>query len=444
MELRTTEERLSEFLNTLPLGVLRNVGRQTGVRGSSALTKGTLIAATVAILTGQAAPAPRSKKGAPVKQEYVDPSVLQKIKELCAPVAEQNVLQVGAPIEGGETEGILEISENGSGYLRAGNGKIRVGDAFVSRRAIERFGLRAGDYVVGCTEQIKDAPRALTVPVSVNGVLYEEGRRRGEEFGSYAAVYPSEKIRLGEGGDPLLRQIDLFAPVGKGARALIVASDCGARGALFAKTVRAVVRDTDLNPIFLLIGGRPEEETEIRALALGAELFSVPFDGSAEERRRIAALAFLRAKRIAESGKNAVVLLDSLTRLARSYATADERSYGAAVEEAMKLFGAARNLDGAGSLTVVATVDRDDEDGFSKFVLERFRGTETCRIVLNERADGEAELDLNRSETRRAENLLTAEEVAVVRKLRESGAQKRVAESAGRFARSEDDGTQSE
>ena len=445
MELKTTEQRYREYLDTLPILTLRVLGRQEGVLRATSNNKNTLVQAIVDVLTGKTKPAPRSNRGAPPKEAYIDPVVRRRLAEIgrqgdeerkdmdeILDVAEKVPAATGEPIY----TGVLEIVQGGYGFIRARNYQTSSSgeDVFISAPLIHSYALREGDRIA-CTakpRQKNEAP-ALNVLLNVNGRPVGSYERR-PAFDALRAQYPNEKFKLSAGnGDLSLRMLDLFAPIGKGPRALIVAPPKAGKTTLL-KSVACAVRKNypDVLLIVLLIDERPEEVTDFSESIAGVEIVSSTFDEGAERHARAARLVMERAKRMAECGRDVVILLDSLTRLTRAHNYLTESSGktlsggldAGALAEPKRFFGAARNTKEAGSITVLATVLVETGSRLDDVVYEEFKGTGNADIVLSrelaERRIFPA-IDLRRSGTRKEELLLSDAELDAVYKLRERG-----------------------
>ncbi len=443
MKLKTTQQRYREYLDTLPLSTLRILGRQEGVGQASSNNKDALIESIIDLLTGKAQPAPRSNRGAPVKQTFLDPSVRERLEEIRRQGSEdgrqiRNILEVASgrerdPFDSPVYTGILEITRGGYGFIRARGSRIGIADdVFVPAPMIHALSLREGDFVA-CTAkpQQADEPAEFGELLSVNGLAVGKYERR-PDFDSLGAVYPEEKIVLSQGNpDISLRVIDLFAPLGKGQRALIAAPPSSGKTRLLKSIANAIYRDhPELVLMIFLVDERPEEVTELIGSVRNAQVVFTTFDRSAEEHVREAHLVIEHAKRLAEHGKDVVVLVDSLTRLARAYNSLQEYSGKAlsatldarALTETKRFFCAARNTQGAGSITMLATILTGTESAFDEAVCEGFRGTENMDIVLSRALCDRRvypAIDLCRSGTRR--ELLTDDERSALCRMRESG-----------------------
>lgn len=441
MEITFLEQRYREYLDTLPLTSLRIIGRNKGVAQATASNKEALVDAIVAVLTGKVQPIPRSNRGAPVKQNYLDPAVTNKLNEIRMEFEEAE-LQVGSsddsqPVGFSDPvyKGILEIMQGGYGFLRAKNCQPSNGkDVFVAAPAIHAMRLREGDFV-SCTaraRQKNDSP-AMEDLLTVNGLPAGKYEQR-PFFDALTAQHPNEKIALsGMNGNLSLRILDLFAPIGKGQRALIIAPPKAGKTTLLKDVARAIAEaHRDICLIVLLIDERPEEVTDFHRSVEGAQIVSSTFDEGAEHHVRAAELTLAHAKRMAEQGHDVVILLDSLTKLTRAYNNLTESTgktlsgglEASAFNEPKRFFGAARNTVEKGSITVLATALVDTGSRMDDVIYEEFKGTGNADVFLSrdlaERRIFPA-IDIRRSGTRKEELLLSKEELETVYKLRERG-----------------------
>ena len=441
---RTLEEDFRAYLETLPIQTLRTLGRKLGSTAQSRKTKPDCIEGILDLLMGRADPVPVSGKGAPVKQNYLDPSIIAHLEELRLvrerkKTVPKNTFTVHSPEQPKSIydqpvyKGILEIMAGGYGFLRAQNCQPSSGgDVFIAAPLIHSLKLREGD-LVACTARPseKNESAAFGELLSVNGIPFG-GYENRPQFEDLTACYPEKRIPLSEkGGELSLRVIDLFAPIGKGQRALIIAPPKAGKTTLLKEIAVSCERmQPDVHLIVLLIDERPEEVTEIKRAVPDAEVIYSTFDEDAMHHVRAVQLSIAHAKRFCEHGRHVVLLLDSLTRLTRAYNQVTEPSGktltggldAAAFQEPKRFFGAARNTVEAGSITIVATVLVDTGSRMDDIIYEEFKGTGNCDIVLS-REMAEARrfpaIDLKRSGTRKEELLLSAEELAAVRKLRE-------------------------
>ena len=338
----------------------------------------------------------------------------------------------------GAGQGVLEVQPGGYGFLRAQNCSPGPQDIYVSIAQIRRFSLRSGDLVVGKTRprRLGDRYSALMYIESINGDPPETVRFR-RPFDSLTPIHPNRRLTLespdGE-NDPSMRVLDFIAPIGLGQRALIVAPPKAGKTVLLKKIAQAIEKNhRDIELMILLIDERPEEVTDLRR-SVGAEVMYSTFDAPQENHVRVADMVFERAQRLVEQGKDVVVLMDSLTRLARAcnaMAPGGRAMSGGLAPGVLngpkRFFGAARNLEEGGSLTIIATVLVETGSRMDDVIFEEFKGTGNAEIRLD-RALSEARIfpaiDLARSGTRHEELLLTPQEcegVTLVRRMLAQG-----------------------
>ncbi|MCI6268374.1 MAG: transcription termination factor Rho [Clostridiales bacterium] len=332
----------------------------------------------------------------------------------------------------GSGQGVLEVQAGGYGFLRAANCSPGPDDIYVSIAQIRRFGLHSGDFVVGKTREkrVGDRYSALMYIDSVNGDNPEVARLR-RPFDSLTPIHPNRRLTLenpeGE-SDLAMRLLDFIAPIGLGQRALIVAPPKAGKTVLLKKIAQAVrCNHPDIELIVLLIDERPEEVTELKR-CVDAQVVYSTFDAPQDNHVRVADMVYERAQRLVEQGKHVVVLMDSLTRLARAcnaLAPGGRAMSGGlapgVLQRPKRFFGAARNIEEGGSLTIIATVLVETGSRMDDVIFEEFKGTGNAEIRLD-RALSEMRvfpaIDLARSGTRREELLLTDEEAEGVRAVR--------------------------
>ncbi|MGP3999283.1 transcription termination factor Rho [Streptomyces sp. 8N706] len=329
--------------------------------------------------------------------------------------------------------GILDILDNyafirTSGYLPGPN------DVYVSLAQVRKNGLRKGDHVTGAVRQPKEGERrekfnALVRLDSVNGMAPETGRGR-PEFGKLTPLYPQERLRLeNEPGQLTTRIIDMVAPIGKGQRGLIVSPPKAGKTMIMQSIANAITHNNpECHLMVVLVDERPEEVTDMQRSVKG-EVISSTFDRPAEDHTTVAELAIERAKRLVELGHDVVVLLDSITRLGRAYnlaAPASGRILSGGVDSTAlyppkRFFGAARNIEDGGSLTILATALVETGSRMDEVIFEEFKGTGNMELKLDRKlADKRIfpAVDVDASGTRKEEILLGGEELGVVWKLR--------------------------
>ena len=330
--------------------------------------------------------------------------------------------------------GVLEILPDGYGFLRSAEYSYlpSADDIYVSPSQIKRFSLRVGDTVDGQLRPPKEGQRffALIRVHSINGRSPEDfAERSGYDY--LTPAYPDTQLRLETTADELsTRVVDLFAPIGKGQRGLIVAPPKSGKTVLLQSVARAIVEnEPSATVIALLIDERPEEVTDFERTVPGAEIVASTFDEAPERQVHIADLVLEKAKRLVEAGQDVVVLLDSITRLARAHNATFEgagRTMSGGVEAGAlrgpkRLFGAARAVEEGGSLTVIATALVETGSRMDDVIFEEFKGTGNMELVLSrELADRRLfpAIDVVRSGTRREEMLLSPERLARVGVLR--------------------------
>ncbi|MDR2639531.1 MAG: transcription termination factor Rho [Helicobacteraceae bacterium] len=291
--------------------------------------------------------------------------------------------------------GMLEVMTDGYGFLRSidGNFSNTEHDAYVSNTQIRRFGLRTGDIVTGQVRAPKDQERysALLKIEAINYLPPEEAKRR-PLFDNLTPLFPNERIRMEY--DPLKltgRIIDLFDPIGKGQRGLIVAPPRSGKTELLKELAHGVAQNhPEVALIVLLVDERPEEVTDMERSVKG-NVYSSTFDMPAQNHVRVAELVIEQAKRLTEKGKDVVILLDSITRLARAYNTVTPSSGKVltggvdanALHKPKRFFGAARNIENGGSLTIMATALIDTGSRMDEVIFEEFKGTGNMEIILS-------------------------------------------------------------
>ena len=331
-----------------------------------------------------------------------------------------------------EVEGILEIAEDGFGFLRFDNFLTSNKDIYVSNSQIRRFGLRTGDKILGITRKPRASERfgALLYVKAVNGMDPGASRRR-PHFDDLTPVFPDEKIVLENSSiDLSTRVMDLVAPIGRGQRGLIVAQPKAGKTVLLKKIASSVeAKYPDIELIVLLVDERPEEVTDMkRSLHRGEVIYST-FDEETKHHVKVAQMVIERAKRLAESGKDVMILLDSITRLARAYnmevpSSGRTLSGGldpGALHPPKKFFGTARNLEEGGSVTILATALVDTGSRMDDVIYEEFKGTGNMELHLDRQLSERRifpAIDLYKSGTRREDLLLTQEEYQVMFMLR--------------------------
>jgi transcription termination factor Rho len=329
--------------------------------------------------------------------------------------------------------GILEIMQEGYGFLRTSGYLPGQEDIYVSPSQIKRFGLRVGDEVLGQVRAPKDNEKyyALLRVEAVNGLDPEQARSR-PDFEKLTPVFPHERLKLElPQSDLTVRIVDLFAPIGKGQRAMIVSPPKAGKTTLLKKIGQSIVQNhQEVYLMVLLLDERPEEVTDMRR-SVEAEVIASTFDRPPEEHVQVADLVLERAKRLVEGNRDVVVLLDSLTRFSRannlvippSGRTLSGGLDPAALHRPKRFFGAARKVEEGGSITIVATALIDTGSRMDDVIYEEFKGTGNMELHLNRKLQERRTfpaIDIKLSGTRREELLLNEEELRKVWVLRKS------------------------
>ena len=324
-------------------------------------------------------------------------------------------------------EGILELHADGYGFLRSDNYLSGEEDIYISPSQIRRFRLRTGDKICGVTRDPNQGERfkALLYIKSVNGMHPETSPRR-PNFDNLTPIYPNERLILETGtSDLATRMIDLISPIGKGQRGMIVSPPKAGKTTLLKMVANAIAQNhPEVEIIVLLIDERPEEVTDMKRSVKGDVVYST-FDELPQHHTKVAEIVLERAKRLVEHGKDVVVLLDSITRLARAYnltipATGRTLSGGldpGALHRPKRFFGAARNLEEGGSLTILATALVETGSRMDDVIFEEFKGTGNMEIHLDRRLSEKRifpAVDIYKSGTRMEELLLSQKELETI------------------------------
>ncbi len=392
-------------LSKLKLSELRELAAEKNIENISKLRKGELIEALCAI-----------EEKAEVA--YTDP------------VRKTNLMS-----------GVLEILSDGYGFLRSENYESGEHDVFVPTNQIRRFNLKTGDFIVGNTRLQPDAGRheALLYVQTVNGDKVDVSIRR-KAFDDLTPVYPTERLKLETAKeDSAMRLIDLVAPIGKGQRGVIVAPPKAGKTTLLKNIANSITENhPEAELIVLLIDERPEEVTDMQRCIKGDVIFST-FDEEPSHHTKMAEIVLERAKRLVEHGKDVVILLDSITRLARAYnltITATGRSLSGGLDpgalfKPKRFFGAARNIENGGSLTILATALIETGSRMDDVIYEEFKGTGNMEVHLDRKLQERRifpALDIYKSGTRKEELLLSKAELEAVWSIRRAFGNKNGAE----------------
>jgi transcription termination factor Rho len=419
------------------LDELREIGKEAGIKSVSKYRKSELIEEILKMqelkakssaeekvevieVIDEVEPEPEQKPKANIQLHDIDVDKRQRLQELLA--------------DADTVEGVFEqIDGQSYGFLRLDNYQQGMRDIYVSPSQIRKFGIRTGDKVRGKARYPKETEKykALIYLQAINGMAPEKiwGRR---PFESLTPIYPDERLSLETTGNDLAtRLIDLLAPIGKGQRGMVVAPPKAGKTVLLKKIANAIAKNhPEVELIVLLIDERPEEVTDMQRSIKGEVVYST-FDEEPTNHARVAELVLERAKRLVELKKDVVILLDSITRLARAYnltisPTGRTLSGGldpGALIQPKKFFGAARNIEEGGSITILATALVETGSRMDDVIFEEFKGTGNMEVHLNRKLQERRifpAIDINKSGTRREDLLLSQEEmdsVLAVRRL---------------------------
>jgi len=333
-----------------------------------------------------------------------------------------------------DIEGLLDLRDEGYGFLRATGYLAGRNDAYVSASQVRRFGLRKGDHVHGATRPPASSEKypALVRVDLINGMSPDDARNR-PRFEDLTPLFPDSRLRLeldDEPGEITGRIIDLIAPIGKGQRGMIVSPPKAGKTTIIKQIVYSIERNNpECHVMVLLVDERPEEVTDMRRHVLRAEVIASTFDRPSDEHCHVAELTIERAKRLVEMGKDVVIILDGITRLARAYnlaAPASGRIMSGGIDAGAlyppkKFFGAARNVEEGGSLTIMATALVETNSKMDEHIFEEFKGTGNMELRLDRRvADRRIypAIDVEQSSTRHEELLFDRRDLQQVWKLR--------------------------
>lgn len=331
-----------------------------------------------------------------------------------------------------EVEGILELADGGFGFLRFSNFLTSDKDIYVSPTQIRRFNLKTGDKIHGISRKPNEGEKfgALLYVNTVNDDEPGVAMKR-PDFEDLTPIFPNERISLEEGSRELsMRLIDLVAPIGKGQRGLIVAPPKAGKTTLLKSIANSIERShPDIEMIVLLVDERPEEVTDMKRSLRGGDVIYSTFDEMPQHHVKVAKMVFSRAQRLVEHGKDVVILLDSITRLARAYnlvvppsgRTLSGGLDPSALYKPKKFFGAARKLEEGGSITILATALIETGSRMDDVIFEEFKGTGNMELHLDRKLSEKRifpAIDLNKSGTRREDLLMNQDELEAIWSMR--------------------------
>lgn len=405
---------MREKYESLSLAALRDIAKARKLKGVSTMKKSELIE----LMLEQ----DEKDKAKEVKEE---------IKNEKAGVADIEQLDSGMV-----AHGIIEVLPDGYGFIRSDNYLPGENDVYVSPSQIRRFGLKTGDIISGNTRIKTQAEKfsALLYLTKINGVSPSEATKRAN-FEDMTPIFPNERLRLENGqSSTAMRIVDLLSPIGKGQRGMIVSPPKAGKTTLLKQVAQSVLKNNpEMHLLILLIDERPEEVTDIKEAITGenVEVIYSTFDELPEHHRRVSEMVIERAKRLAEHKKDVMILLDSITRLARAYnltvppsgRTLSGGLDPAALHMPKRIFGAARNMREGGSLTILATALVDTGSKMDDVIYEEFKGTGNMELVLDRKLQEKRvfpAIDIPKSGTRREDLLLSSEEQEAVYTMRKA------------------------
>ena len=441
-----------EKYETLSLVDLKEIAKARGIKGVSAMKKADIIDAMVAKdeeeSAAGAAPAAAGTNASNTANAAADPSKKVPVAFSNAPVHREEGEKRRSEVEqlsedeikeldsGQEVGGILEVMQDGFGFIRCENFLPGQNDIYVAPSQIRRFGLKTGDILKGHTrvKTEKEKFAALLYLTSVNGFDPETTSKR-YNFEDMTPVFPNEKIHLERPGAPVsMRIMDLISPIGKGQRGMIVSQPKAGKTTLLKDVAKSVkLNHPEMHMIILLIDERPEEVTDMKEEVggPGVEIIYSTFDETPEHHKRVAEMVVERARRLVEYKQDVIILLDSITRLTRAYnqvvppsgRTLSGGLDPAAMHPPKRFFGAARNMREGGSLTILATALVDTGSKMDDVVYEEFKGTGNMELVLDRKLSERRifpAIDIPKSSTRREDLLLTKEELEAMSTIRKA------------------------
>ena len=400
-----------EKYESLPLATLKELAKARKMRGVSTLKKSELIDAMLALDAKEE----QAEAASEAKEE-----VREEMKEK---KSETDIEQLDS---GNTANGILEVMQDGFGFIRSDNYLPGENDVYVSPAQIRRFGLKTGDILTGNTRVKTQGEKfsALLYVSTINGLRPAEAMKR-KNFEDLTPIFPNQRIRLeNAGSSTAMRIMDLVSPIGKGQRGMIVSPPKAGKTTLLKEVALSVQKtEPDMHLLILLIDERPEEVTDIKEAISGpnVEVIHSTFDELPEHHKRVSEMVIARAKRLVEHGKDVMILLDSITRLSRAYnlivppsgRTLSGGLDPAALYSPKRFFGAARNMREGGSLTILATALVDTGSKMDDVVYEEFKGTGNMELILDRKLQEKRvfpAIDIPKSGTRREDLLLNKEE----------------------------------
>ncbi len=451
---------MRERYETLKLNDLREIAKKRGIKGATALKKSEIIdimcemdekenaqkqepkkeaekeespkpapkKKNIVVTGGNAKPAPKTAENTEDRRPARPERSERPEKTAEAEKTEEEIA------DGDDANGILEVMQDGYGFIRCENYLPGENDVYVAPSLIRKFNLKTGDILKGRCRAKKETDKfaALLVLDSVNGYKPEVAMGRWN-FENMTPIFPNSRIKLEQPGSSVaMRIMDLISPIGKGQRGMIVSPPKAGKTTLLKEVAKSILKsDNNIHLIILLIDERPEEVTDIKESIEGpnAEVIYSTFDELPEHHKRVAEMVMERAKRLVEHGKDVAILLDSITRLTRAYnivvppsgRTLSGGLDPAALHMPKKFFGAARNMREGGSLTILATALIETGSKMDDVIYEEFKGTGNMEMVLDRKLQEKRifpAINIPKSSTRREDLLLNSEELAAINSLR--------------------------
>ena len=427
--METTNQMDETILKKKKVIELREIAKAFGISGYQSMRKADLLAALIA-KEGPCKPKEESEKEVKEQpKEEVKEQPKEEVKE--EPPKEESKEEPKKSYHSSEdrpeVEGILDLADGGFGFLRFHNFLTSDQDVYVSPAQIRRFNLKTGDKIKGIARKPNDGEKfgAILFIKEVNEDEPGVSMRR-PDFDSLTPIFPNKRISLENGSTELsMRLIDLVAPIGKGQRGLIVAPPKAGKTVLLKKVASSIERMyPDIELIVLLVDERPEEVTDMQRSISGEVIYST-FDEMPSNHVKVAEMVLARAQRLVEHGKDVVILLDSITRLARAYnlvipPTGRTLSGGldpGALHKPKKFFGAARNMEEGGSITILATALIETGSRMDDVIFEEFKGTGNMELHLDRKLSEKRifpAINLNKSGTRREDLLMSQDEMEAI------------------------------
>jgi len=432
-----------ERYESLAIADLKEIAKSRGIKGTSKMSKGSLIDAMMELDEKESQESGGTKDADDIGVEAAKSVPSQASGAKASRVTDADVSDTSdkekedslKELDSGiQVSGILEVMPDGFGFIRSANYLPGDNDVYVAPSQIKRFRLKTGDIVTGNTRIKTQSEKfsALLFVKTVNDCTLEEIARR-PNFEDMTPVFPDEKLKLEHpGGSVAMRIMDIMCPVGKGQRGMIVSPPKAGKTTLLKEVAKSVkANNPEIHLIVLLIDERPEEVTDIREAIEGpnVEVIYSTFDELPEHHKRVSEMVIERARRLVEHGKDVMILIDSITRLTRAYnltvppsgRTLSGGLDPAALHMPKKFFGAARNIREGGSLTILATALVETGSKMDDVVYEEFKGTGNMEMVLDRKLSERRvfpAIDILKSGTRRDDLLLTPDEQEAVTMIR--------------------------